>query len=328
MRSLDVVIPTYRRPELLSRCLAALECQIVQPNRIIVVVRDDDRASQSIVVDAISSGTRPELVLAQSPGQLAALESGLSVSTGEIVAFTDDDACPRAEWTSKLLAAFEDPQIGGAGGRDIIPGREAGRAKVVGRIRKRGTMIGNHHSGTGGARFVHVLKGVNMAFRADVLALPLPGVLLGSGAQVHQELLMASSVQKRGFRLLYDPSIQVDHYTAVRFDEDQRDRPSQRAIMNASHNLTLGLASYSRHYRLALWYFAIVGLLIGDRAHPGLGRLALAGLRGDVGVRRRLLPAMYGRILALCRGQILGAKLTIDIPTLRMRRNPTKSQHD
>lgn len=41
---------------------------------------------------------------------------GICLARGEIVAFIDDDAIPEPEWLEQLAAAYEDPQVGAAGG--------------------------------------------------------------------------------------------------------------------------------------------------------------------------------------------------------------------
>ncbi len=41
---------------------------------------------------------------------------GIGVASGDIVAFLDDDAIPEPEWLGALVAAYDDPSVGGAGG--------------------------------------------------------------------------------------------------------------------------------------------------------------------------------------------------------------------
>lgn len=41
---------------------------------------------------------------------------GICLARGELIAFIDDDAIPEPEWLQQLAAAYDDPQVGGAGG--------------------------------------------------------------------------------------------------------------------------------------------------------------------------------------------------------------------
>jgi len=46
----------------------------------------------------------------------AARNAGLKLTSGEIVAFIDDDALPEPEWLEQIVAAFGDSAVGAAGG--------------------------------------------------------------------------------------------------------------------------------------------------------------------------------------------------------------------
>ena len=126
------------------------------------------------------------------------MEAGVSAARGEIVAFIDDDAVPRPDWLRRLVRHFDDPEVGGVGGRDYIARPEVPNMPTVdvGRVTRWGKVIGNHHRGTGEPRSVMVLKAAGMAFRRHALALPTG--LRGAGAQPHFEVAMSLSAIRRG----------------------------------------------------------------------------------------------------------------------------------
>jgi GT2 family glycosyltransferase len=71
---MDVVVPTYRRPGLLVRCLVAIAGQRRAAARVIVVVRADDEVSRRAVGDA---GLAPvSVVQVETPGVVAAIGGG------------------------------------------------------------------------------------------------------------------------------------------------------------------------------------------------------------------------------------------------------------
>src|SRR5260370_11539521 len=41
---------------------------------------------------------------------------GIAAAGGEVVAFIDDDAIPEPAWLAELVAAYDAPHVGGAGG--------------------------------------------------------------------------------------------------------------------------------------------------------------------------------------------------------------------
>jgi glycosyltransferase involved in cell wall biosynthesis len=290
----SVVVPTYRRPAALRRCLAGLARQSLSPAETIVVGRSGDEATRLALEEWPHS---PVLdVLVDKPGVLAAMEAGAAVASSDIIAFIDDDAVPRPEWLQQLARHFDDPEIGGVGGRDLIAGEDAptGAALEVGTITRWGKLIGNHHLGGGAPREVLVLKAVGVAFRRQALALPRG--LKGDGAQVHFEVGMSLSARRRGWRLVYDPSALVDHEVAPRFDADPRARPRAIAVRDAAYNLVSCLLAELPDL---FWRRALYGLIVGDHDVPGVGRAVVALLRGERTVLRRFAPSVAGQVAAL-----------------------------
>ncbi len=306
-REVTVVIPTYRRPDLLVKCLAGIQSQTCNPSTVIVVKRDGDELTESCLAGTLP--LNPFVVSVEQGGQMAAMTGGLAASRTPLVAFTDDDAIPRPDWIERLIKPFSNSKIGGVGGRDIVMADDLDSTKylaseeLVGIITSWGRLIGNHHIGVGPARYVDVLKGVNCMYRR--IAVAIPSNLRGSGAQVHNEVAIGLRAKSNGWKLLYDPHIIVDHYPGQRFDVDARSGPSKVATFDAAYNLTLSIGSQGFAPALRR---VIYGLLIGDRTLPGLGRTMIALLAGSERhfFIERLGPALQGNILAgleLARGQ-------------------------
>jgi glycosyltransferase involved in cell wall biosynthesis/GT2 family glycosyltransferase len=290
----SVVVPSYRRPEELRRCLAGLTSQSLRPAETIVVRRAGDRATEAVLSQFRDSAVAQ--VIVTEPGVLAAMSSGAAAASGDVVAFIDDDAVPRPDWLERLTRHFDELDVGGVGGRDIIVNGAAPESQTldVGRLTWWGKLIGNHHRGAGEARDVMVLKAACMAFRRNALALPRG--LRGSGAQVHFEVGMSLSALRRGWRLVYDPSAVVEHYVAQRFDADRRERPEPVAVRDAAYNLVTCLLDQAPEF---FWRRALYGVIVGDRDIPGLARAAVALLRDERDVLRRVGPALEGQAAAL-----------------------------
>jgi GT2 family glycosyltransferase len=96
--SVSVVVPTCGRPGLLSRCLEALERQSLARERYEIIVIED-------------IGRR---------GPAAVRNRGWRLARAQIVAFTDDDCVPDADWLRRGLEAFaEKPDA--VCGRIVMP---------------------------------------------------------------------------------------------------------------------------------------------------------------------------------------------------------------
>jgi GT2 family glycosyltransferase len=292
--SVSVIVPTYRRPADLARCLAALDAQLRPADEVIVVARPGDHATHAFLQQrAPGRGTHTLRVApVLQPGVVAAYNRGLDAATCDLICFTDDDAAPHSDWTQRFVEAFlPDARVGGVGGRDIVHERGTileGAKPLVGLVRWYGKPIGNHHIGCGAAREVQILKAVNMAFRREAVeGLRFDERLRGTGAQVHCEMKFSLEVLRREWVLVYDPSILVEHYPAARGDEDQRFSFNGVAFYNASFNLRLTMRE---HLSLpGRWAFVVYSTLIGNRADPGLARaisLTFSGVAPAVALRK------------------------------------------
>jgi glycosyltransferase involved in cell wall biosynthesis len=273
--TITVIVPTYRRPVEVRRCLAAIASQSRRPDEIIVVVRDSDDATWK-ALERIGPEAGPlRTVRVSEPGVVAAMNAGLAQSRCDVVALTDDDAAPRPDWLARIEAYFlSDPALGGVGGRDYVHHGGTtvqGAEPVVGKVQWFGRIIGNHHLGIGGPREVDVLKGVNCAYRRDAIGeMGFETRLRGSGAQVYWEVVLGLGLRSGGWKLVYDPALAVDHYEAARpgetrvgkFDAESRD------LSDAAYNEALAVW---RHLTPAARpVYALWSLFIGSTPSPGL----------------------------------------------------------
>ncbi len=275
--TVSVVVPTWRRPDDVARCLRALAGQTRPPDEIIVVTREEDDASRDAArAIALPEGCERILPRIRAPGVIAALNEGITQARGSVIVLTDDDAEARPDWIARMVSVLAtDRGIGGVGGRDWQP-HERGDAAVVGRVQWWGRVIGQHHLGAGPPRDVDVLKGVNCAFRAPLLrAIGIDDGLRGDGAQVHWELALCLPMRRAGWRLVYDPAIAVEHHVAARDGDDQvhRGRFAAGPFGDAVHNEARALSHFLGPVRWLM--FAVWAGLLGTTAAPGL----LAALR-------------------------------------------------
>ena len=293
----SVLVPSYGRPDSLSRCLAALGAQTRAPDEVVVGVRSGDNATVAVVEAARATGLSVRVAQTAAAGVVASMQAALDVATGDVVALTDDDARPFPAWIEGLLVHFRSaPDVGGVGGRDWQP-YERGTAARVGVVQWFGRVIGNHHLGAGPARDVDVLKGVNCSYRAPLLrAVGFDGRLRGAGAQLYWELGVCLPLRRAGWRLIYDPAVAVDHDIAPRFDVDQIHRGvfAEAPLVDAVHNETVALLESRRGAARAC--FLVWAFLVGTGEAPGPVQCARRLLQGDWLAMRRWRAAVAGRV--------------------------------
>ncbi|GFE68201.1 glycosyltransferase family 2 protein [Chroococcus sp. FPU101] len=300
---ITVIIPTYRRPQDLARCLSALQEQTRLADEILVIIRQSDLQTWDYFKTFNFELLPLKTLMVEVPGVVAAMNLGLDAATGDLIAFTDDDAAPHPSWLERMECHFVlDERIGGVGGRDFVyyGTQESwlieGERQIVGQLLWYGKMIGNHHLGIGTAREVDVLKGVNMSFRKTAIHNQrFDCRMRGSGAQVHYEMAFCFALKDEGWKLIYDPTIAVNHYGSPRFDEDRRGQFNETALINLAHNETLALLEYlglTRRFFFLMW-----AILVGNRATPGfLQWLRLLPSEGKL-ARQKMFASLQGRWL-------------------------------
>jgi cellulose synthase/poly-beta-1,6-N-acetylglucosamine synthase-like glycosyltransferase len=295
---ISVIVPTFRRAVYLRRCLTALRRQERLPEEVIVVIRAGDAQTEEVRVSSEFGPLPLRWLETTEGGAVAAENAALKLATGDILAFTDDDAAPRPDWLRRIEAHFlADPQLGGLGGRDWMYRGDSlaqGSKRDVNRVQWFGRLVGNNHLGVGPPREVDMLKGVNMSFRRLAIGgIRFDDRLRGNGAQVHLDHSFAMAVKRAGWKLVYDPEVAVDHYLAPRADEDQRIGFNALAYRNSVHNQTLGMLDHLPPFRRTV--FLGYAILVGTWAAPGLVQWVRMQLRGFEAPGGRLIASLRGR---------------------------------
>ncbi len=124
---ISAVLATYRRPALLRRCLAALVAQTgIAPDRYEIVVVDDGRTEdtrEEVATFARATGGAPAVRYLRSEGTrgpAAARNRGWRAARAPVIAFTDDDTVPDAQWLAEALRALT-PDLMALSGRVVVP---------------------------------------------------------------------------------------------------------------------------------------------------------------------------------------------------------------
>lgn len=115
--ALSVVVPTYRRPDLMRRCLCALLQQRLPPGHYeIIVVHDgpDEHFGKRFDDIAKSSPVSVRMFcLPANRGPAAARNFGWRRARGWLIAFTDDDCIPATDWLLEMQAAYDGVSLTG-----------------------------------------------------------------------------------------------------------------------------------------------------------------------------------------------------------------------
>jgi glycosyltransferase involved in cell wall biosynthesis len=268
--TVSVVIPTFKRVDMLEKSLSGVYSMEKQPDEVIVVFRPEDDVETKNWIQNIGSKRYRKLrfIEVTQPGVIEALNIGLDSVTTDIVAIFDDDAVPRKQWLGKVLKHYNNPYVVGVGGKDILYPKitkvdvtKAGYRNFWGRI------IGNHHKVKGDVRKVDVLKGCNISFRVNSLGtLKFDSRLLGKGAQYGNEGWFCLNLSYNGGVLLLDPSAMVDHFPAIKDDYDRSEFKKERCYEYTHNCVAYETAFLSKYEKFKYFTFFV---LIGSRYCPG-----------------------------------------------------------
>ncbi len=195
----SVVVCTYNGQATLRDCLDGL-VKLDYPDYEVIVVNDGSTDATA----AIAAGFPYQVISTENRGLSAARNTGLQAATGEIVAYTDDDARPDPDWLTQLALTFGGTQHAGVGGPNIPPPGDGAMAECVA-------------NAPGGP--IHVLlsdreaehiPGCNMAFRKQCL-----DAIGGFDPQFRtagDDVDVCWRLQERGWTLGFNPTAVVWHH--------------------------------------------------------------------------------------------------------------------
>jgi glucosyl-dolichyl phosphate glucuronosyltransferase len=211
---LSVAICTHERPRDLERCLDGI-ARLRDPVEVVVV----DSASR-VPCEAVVARYRDRIphlsyVYLEQPGLSLARNAAIARSSGEVLAFIDDDAVPAPDWAGRLKSAFGDSSIGCVGGTCAPLFAAARPAWLSDRLLQMAgiTRFGSRAREPGSS--AEWPFGANIAFRRRALLeagefsprLGRRGSLLLSG----EDSDMVARVLRQGWRVWLEPSAVVLH---------------------------------------------------------------------------------------------------------------------
>ena len=131
-KSVTIIIPTFKRANLLSHVLSALKDQSFRGFDVLVVVKPSGDGTENIV-RKFDSLLKIRLIFQTSGYFVDALNLGIKNATGDILVFLDDDAVPAPDWLKNIVDTYSLSNVGGVAG-EVVPARlnELGVIQLLG----------------------------------------------------------------------------------------------------------------------------------------------------------------------------------------------------
>ncbi|BDG05822.1 glycosyltransferase family 2 protein [Anaeromyxobacter oryzae] len=305
--SVTVIIPTYRRADVLPSCLDGLERQTYAPLEVITVDQSPDERTREIVAARTPRGFAYRYLHSAVAGVSLARNLGLRASKGSLVAFTEDDAVPEPTWIEAMVRAFETTDADLVGGK-ILPLWEGPRPPWF--PESRAYLVGVFDPGKPLSPFPEgslPMTGNLVVRRAvverlggfDEQAGPRPGRPISG-----EDSLFAWNALGAGFRIFYQPDAVVHHRVP-------RARMKRRFYLTRCYREGISLVDVESK-RGALTADRLDGMLAWHRrnrwrrAFKALGRLSLAPWNDPKLLEQLGEAALSAGIVATCRDVLRG----------------------
>lgn len=170
-----------------------------------------------VVPDRLPAESLPAAIrlLPYPGGPAAKRDAAARHAHGQILAFLDDDAYPRADWLKRALPHFTEAAVAAVGGPAVTPPREGLWADVSGAVLTSWLGSGptrRRYWPTGTVRAIDDWPSVNLLVRADVFR-RVGG--FDTDYWPGEDTKLCLDIVQAGGRLRYDPAVVCYHHRAT-----------------------------------------------------------------------------------------------------------------
>ncbi len=204
----SLIVCTRNRAHALGRCLKHIaEIRADFPWEVIIVDNGSTDGTAAVIEDNKKAIRAPlTYILEPIAGLGRARNRGLSVATGRLISFTDDDCYVQPDHIHRTIEAFNADHIGYVTGRILLHNPSHAKVTINESTEVRFFPAGSYVA-------PGAVKGANMAFRADTLeAIGNFDPNFGAGTRFAAEDCDAvARASLAGWAGKYDPTITVRH---------------------------------------------------------------------------------------------------------------------
>lgn len=197
----SIIIPCKRIDNYTEQCVQYCK-NLDYPDFEVIVLPDEccDKKLENIKI--IPTGNVP-------PGRKRNV--GVKKSSGELLAFIDNDAYPRRDWLRNAVKYFNDHKIAAIGGPGITPEEDSDMQKASGYVLSSfmvGTLSSRFKVGKAKACESDDIHSCNFIARRDVIE----SVKWNEKYWPGEDTLMCLEIKKLGFKMLKAPDVVVYHH--------------------------------------------------------------------------------------------------------------------
>lgn len=198
----SVIVPFFKSEDTVAACAEGLLTQQLDGPYEILFVNNRSPDGSAVILEGYDGLT---VLQEDEPGAYAARNTGLRHARAPIIAFTDADCVPDADWLQNILDCMADPQIGALMGHCRYPDSSSWPLRLLARYENAKTEYVLGHPDPG-HRFGYCN---NMAVRAAVFQDLGPFLTWQRAAD--SELIHRLTVGWPDSKILFHPAMRINH---------------------------------------------------------------------------------------------------------------------
>ena len=267
---ISVIIPTYKRADMIGYVLEALQQQSYRDFEVLVVLKPSGDGTEKLL-ESYEEKLTLRTILQKEGYFTDALNLGLKSAEGDIIAFLDDDAIPQKDWLQNHLKMYDNSEIGGVAGNVLPIGLKDGFMSVKNGLSQVIPPVGDFMRSTGRILWSCPIKGLEnhlvyisragmVAWDSSLSLLAWKHVtksLLGMGANMSlsseaikdfsfprewilglaNEQYLGWHVWKKGYSLVFNPTAVVYHIIHEEHLSRGTTDPKKQILSNIELNL-------------------------------------------------------------------------------------------
>ena len=260
-----VVICTYNRSNFLQKAISSLQNQDFPLDQYEIVIVDNNSSdnTKEVVNDFIKdSPVKISYIPEKRQGLSFARNTGVDNSSGEIVAFMDDDAEAERQWLASLAELFNNPKVAAAGG-PVKPIWHGTKPAWLSEKWIPYLSIREYKELSGRKTFTDGTYpiGTNMSFRKNVLIEvgQFPVILGRRGEDLtsNEEIAVCQKIKARGWKLGFSPEAIVHHH--IRDDRLHKEWFYKRAYWQGKSDVVISEESLFKNiFNFFIWVGVII----------------------------------------------------------------------
>lgn len=239
--NVSVIVITRNRVDMVEKCFQHLALQTYSSVEYILVDSSTNEETKKLVEQQY-----PHVKYLYLPNGKNRMQDsrnlGIRNSTGEIIAFLDDDSMAEPNWVEQIVKGYEfSDRVGAVGGLVVEPygpPEQEANGEPIGTIMPSGERVTNYHLNPGRIVKVNLVRGCNMSFRREMFD-QLGGFDPNyTGSNAFEAGDYCARVGNAGYDVLFNPFAKVLHLSAQR-EDIPRELSDPRTQFYQARNWTL-----------------------------------------------------------------------------------------